>query len=123
MAAKSKAWDQVYEWMNYRLACSLVNARKNNFGDVLDPFLIEDDWFELELVGFQVKPARRLDGETRAQVQATIDRLKLNDFTASRERDAINYWENGVPFKILTDESPFVARELRRQGRLLPGDA
>jgi hypothetical protein len=23
MAAKSRAWDQVYEWMNYRLACSL----------------------------------------------------------------------------------------------------
>ena len=123
MAAKSKAWDQVYEWMNYRLACSLVNARKNTFGDVLDPFLIEDDWFELELVGFQVKPARHLNGETRAQVQATIDRLRLNDFTASRERDAINYWENGVPFKILMEESPFVARELRRQGRLLPGDA
>jgi hypothetical protein len=122
MAAKSKAWDQVYEWLNYRLACSLVNARKNDFGDVLDPFLIGDDWFELELVGFQVKPARHLDVETHAQVQATIDRLRLNDFKASRERDAINYWENGVPFKILMDESPFVARELRRQGRLLPGD-
>ena len=26
--AKSQRWDQVYEWSNYRLACSLMNARK-----------------------------------------------------------------------------------------------
>jgi hypothetical protein len=121
MAAKSRAWDQVYEWKNYRLASSLLNARKREFGDVLDPFLIEDDWFELELVGFQVKPAKHLDQPTRNQVQATIDRLGLNDFRTSRERDAENYWK-GVPFSVLMEESPFVARELRRQGQVRPED-
>ena len=25
---KSKKWDRVYEWDNYRLACSLINAKK-----------------------------------------------------------------------------------------------
>lgn len=121
MAAKSRAWDQVYEWRNYRLACSRLNARKREFGDVLDPFLVEDDWFELELVGFQVKPAKHLDEATRAQVQATIDRLGLDDFRTHRERDAENYWA-GMPFKVLMEESPFVARELRRQGRVRPED-
>jgi hypothetical protein len=121
MAAKSRAWDQVYEWSNYRLACSRLNARKREFGDVLDPFLVEDDWFELELVGFQVKPAKHLADETRAQVQATIDRLGLDDFRTHRERDAENYWA-GIPFKVLMEESPFVARELRRQGRVRPED-
>ena len=28
MAAKSKAWDRVYEWSNYRLACLSMNAAK-----------------------------------------------------------------------------------------------
>ena len=38
MAPKSRAWDQVYEWRNYRLSSSLLNARKRDFSTVLDPF-------------------------------------------------------------------------------------
>lgn len=123
MAPKSRAWDQVYEWRNYRLASSLLNARKRDFSDVLDPFLIGDDWFELELVGFQVKPAKQLDADIRARALATIDRLGLNDFEFrfSRERDVQCYWD-GIPFHLLIEESPFVARELKRQGRVRPED-
>jgi hypothetical protein len=123
IAPKPRAWDQVYEWSNYRLASSLLNARKQNFSDVLDPFLVGDDWFELELVGFQVKPAQQLDAEIRPRALATIDRLGLNDFEfrSSRERDAQCYWD-GIPFHILAEESPFVARELKRQGQVRPED-
>jgi hypothetical protein len=123
MAPKSRTWDQVYEWRNYRLACSRLNARKRDFSDILDPFLIEDGWFELELVGYQVKPAKNLDKGARARVQSTIKRLGLNDyrFRTSRRRDAEKYLA-GVPFHILMEESPFVARELKRQGRVRPED-
>ena len=58
MIAKSVRWDQVYEWRNYRLASSLMNARKGAVASVLDPFDIEDGWFALELVEFQVVPGR-----------------------------------------------------------------
>ncbi len=124
MAPKSRAWDQVYEWGNYRLCSSRLNARKNNFGDVLDPFEVEDGWFVLELVGFQVVPAPELEEGTKRRVLATIERLGLNEavFRTSRERDVENY-EKGVPFVVLAEESPFVARELRRQERLRPEDA
>ena len=54
MVPKSKKWDQVYEWANYRLACSLMNSRKNDVPHVLDPFEVKTGWFELELVAFQV---------------------------------------------------------------------
>lgn len=113
----------MYEWLNYRLACSHLNARKRDFGDVLDPFEIEDDWFELEWVGFQVKPANHLDAATRARVQTTIDRLDLNDyqFRFSRQRDSESY-RDGMPFRVLREESPFVARELKRQGLVRPED-
>uniref|UniRef100_UPI0025F0CEDF hypothetical protein n=1 Tax=uncultured Thiocystis sp. TaxID=1202134 RepID=UPI0025F0CEDF len=47
MAPKSRAWDRVYEWNNYRLAAARLNARKNAFGDVLDPFEVQNGWFEL----------------------------------------------------------------------------
>jgi hypothetical protein len=122
MAPKSRAWDRVYEWSNYRLACLRLNARKNNFSDILDPFEIEDGWFQLELVGFQVIPNFELDPALQASVQTTIERLKLNDFCGDRAHDAEYYWNGEVSLKFLTQESPFVAAELRRQGQLLKGD-
>jgi hypothetical protein len=122
MVAKSRSWDRVYEWSNYRLACSLLNSRKNDFEDVLDPFDIQDGWFQLELVGFQVVPNKDLEEATRTSVQNTIDRLQLDDFRQARARDAEYYWAGEVSLKVLTEESPFVARELRRQGRLRSDD-
>jgi hypothetical protein len=118
MTPRSRAHDKVYEWSNYRLASSLLNARKGEFGDVLDPFEIIDGWFQLELLGFQVVPAPKVPTKIRTRINQTIDRLGLDDFRSSRERDAENYWARKIPLAILTGESPFVAKELRRQGRL-----
>jgi hypothetical protein len=125
MAPKSRAWDRVYEWSNYRLVCSLLNARKRDFTDVLDPFEIQDHWFEIEPVGFQVRPAAALSAATVQLVELTIERLRLNErrFRDARERDWTSYIDGHVSFEILREESPFVARELLRQGRLRPGDA
>ncbi len=123
LAPKSQDWDRVYEWDNYRLASTMLNSRKNKFGDVLDPFDVQNGWFVLELVGFQVRPAKGLDQLIRTQVQNTIDRLGLDDFRSSRERDAENYWTGKVSFDLLMEESPFVAMELRRQNRMREGDS
>ena len=78
MIAKSTAWNQVYEWSNYRLACLLMNARKG-VADVLDPFEIGEGWFALELVEFQVVPGRGLPVNVHARVVETIDTLRLSD--------------------------------------------
>lgn len=121
-AAKSRAWQMVYEWTNYRLCSSRMNSRKREFSDVLDPFEVRDGWFQLELVGFQVLPKRSLPQARRDQVQATIDRLGLNDFRKQREEDAERYWSRDVSLRVLKLESPFVALELHRQGRLNVGD-
>lgn len=122
VAAKTRAWHSVYEWHNYRLASSLLNARKGNFDDVLDPVEIQEGWFELELVGFQVKPASGLPEAIRASSQDTIDRLGLNDFCREREERAEDYWAVDISFRVLLREAPFVAKELRRQGRLRERD-
>lgn len=121
-AAKSRHWKRAYEWSNYRLCCSRLNARKSAVSTVLDPFLIKPGWFQLELVGFQVHPDRSLPKSRQAQIQRTIDRLGLNDFRHDREEDAELYWRKDVSLRVLKQESPFVAEELRRQGRLNPGD-
>jgi len=121
-AAKSRHWRRAYEWSNYRLCCSRLNARKNDVSSVLDPFQIEAGWFQLELVGFQVHPDRSCPKTLQAKIQRTIDRLGLNDFRRDREEDAERYWSKDVSLIVLKQESPFVAAELRRQGRLNLGD-
>ncbi len=123
-AAKSQRWDKVYRWSNYRLAASLLNSRKNDFADVLDPFEIQAGWFQLELAGFQVLPNRNEAAGVQTSIQQTIDRLQLNDslLLGRRSSDAETYWNQDCSLAALQKESPFVAFELKRQGRLNAGD-
>jgi hypothetical protein len=95
-----------------------MNSRKREFEDVLDPFEIEDGWFILEPSFLQVLPNPDLDDEGRARVQATIDRLKLNDEECLEARAGFyrEYIAGRMTFALLEKWSPFVAAELRRQG-------
>ena len=125
MVPKSRSWELAYEWSNYRLACSLMNSRKGVAPVVLDPFEVEDGWFVLEPVEFQVFAARGLSQSVANRIDETIGLLGLND---QRCRDARvgyaqDYWDGHVTFDYLTRHAPFVARELQRLGRLCPGDA
>ncbi len=111
-APKSKHRDLAYEWTNYRLVCSRMNGRKGDFEDVLDPFEIPDGWFALELSFLQVMPSPALDEATRARVQATIDRLRLNDkeCTDARALHYQLYLDEELSLERFREWSPFVAR-------------
>ena len=124
MVPKSLAWDRVYEWDNYRLACSLMNSRKGDAVHVLDPFEVEDGWFAVELVAFQVLPADGLPEPTVTAVDDTIRRLRLNDeeCCGAREEYAEEYWRENVAFDYVKRRAPFVASELCRQNRVRVAD-
>lgn len=117
MLPKSLDWSEIYEWRNYRLACSLMNSRKNAYRDVLDPLEIEDGWFRMELVGYQVIPDPELPADTREKVQATIERLKLNDYECLklREEYAEDFNLGNISQNYLRRRAPFLAREIERQ--------
>lgn len=116
MLPKSRSWQQAYEWSNYRLACSLMNSRKNDYMDVLDPMAVGDDWFQLELVGFQVIARPDLDAPTKMKVEATISRLKLNDYDCrTRREEYANAYELGeIKLEYLRKRAPLLAREIER---------
>ena len=115
---KSKRREQAYEWTNYRLACVRMNARKNAFEEVLDPFEVQDGWFTLELSTLEVLPAEGLPEDLHQRVQETIDRLSLNDdeFVRAREAYYHDYLSGEVQFRHLSRYFPFLAKELVRQG-------
>lgn len=116
MLPKSLDWQAVYEWRNYRLACARMNSRKNDYQDVLDPFEIEDGWFCIEMVAYQVLPAPKLPPDVHDKVQATIERLKLNDYECRKLReDYVNYFNQGdISLNLLRQRAPFLAREIER---------
>lgn len=120
---------EAYEWDNYRLACSLMNACKGDFPDVLDPFIVQDGWFQLNLDTFEVLPAEGLEATLRQRVQETVERLRLNSLECRsvRRRWFEAYWlprdpSRPVPLWFLEEQAPFLAREMRRQGRVRPED-
>lgn len=117
MLPKSVDWREIYEWRNYRLACSLMNSRKNVYRDVLDPFEIDDGWFRLELVGYQVIPDPNLPADVHEKVRATIERLKLNDYECLklREEYAEEFYRGDISQDRLRRRAPFLAREIERQ--------
>lgn len=121
--------EEAYEWDNYRLACSLMNACKREFPDVLDPFKVDDGWFELDLNTLEVKPGSALPSDLQARINETIRRLHLNDRDCrlTRERYFNLYWKpddpsRPMPLWFFEKQAPFLARELRRQGRIRPED-
>ncbi|TCD47202.1 hypothetical protein [Chlorobium sp. N1] len=118
--AKSKRVDLAYEWSNYRLACSLMNSRKRDYEDVLDPFEVENGWFRLELVSGRIYPDPGLPVERKETVRATIDRLGLDDAQcrATRASHFQEYLELLYPEAYLRKRSPFVWHEASRQGLL-----
>lgn len=122
---KSQAWDQVYEWSNYRLCAELINAKKNVLTTVLDPFAIEDGWFALELVTFWVVVGPRAPAEMIQRIDDTLRDVGLNlsDCCRQREEYVEEYEAGHIDLDYLTRRAPFVAAELRRHGRLRPGDS
>lgn len=118
---KAKAWDTVYEWSNYRLACALMNARKGDSDRVLDPFEIHDDWFDLDLVGYQIKVGAAATGAMAKRVEATIEQLGLNRVVClkARQHYVESYLGGHIGDVYLRRRAPFIARELERQGYLV----
>ncbi len=122
MIPKSRSWDNVYEWSNYRLCAALVNTRKNDHSDMIDPFEVGEGWFRLEFVGFQVLPTKSVPANLQSKIQSTIELLNLPDFCTSRSEYVLDYEANHIDIHHLERRAPFIASELRRQGKLHPQD-
>lgn len=108
-----------YEWENFRLACARVNSCKGQKENILDPFEIEEGWFELDFRTFLVNPNRKLQSSVRIAVATTIRELSLNtnnSFVEERQEYILNYCSGRFDFTYLKEYAPFIAYELERQG-------
>jgi hypothetical protein len=123
MLPKSKRWDLVYEWTNYRLCAASINGYKSDMIGIVDPVDCRDGWFAVEFTGFQIVRGANAPPGMDAEIDATLKLLNHTEFRKARE-DRFNYYiKDGLPLDLLERWAPFIASELRRQNRLRPGDS
>ncbi len=124
---KSYAWDQVYEWANYRLCTAIINSKKGALLTLVDPFSVGPDWFALNLKTIHVERGTNAPQAEWTRIAATLP--VLNQRLCVQEREEYVRWyrlgpgAGGFDLMHLESRAPFIAAELRRQGQLVRGDA
>jgi hypothetical protein len=122
--------DQAYEWDNLRYAALDVNRLKGA-RPFLDPFEIEDHWFVLNLATFKVEAAVQIPHAHRQTWDNTLRVVNDVQYVEARRWYHERYFgrrlypfdpDEPIPLSLLEAEAPFVARQLRLQGRLRPED-
>jgi len=93
----------------------------------VDPFACKAGWFQLEFVAFQVIRGPSAPKIRLKQITATLELLNTDEACKARGEYVTNYelgpGNGGIDLPYLERRAPFIALELRRQGRLLRGDA
>jgi hypothetical protein len=115
-----------YEWSNYRYADGRVNSKKQTAdGAVLDPFEVQDDWFEIILPSLQLRMTDRVPARLRARAAYTLSRLGLDHderIVAYRAQWYCMYHCAGLTLEGLARAAPLIARAIRRD-RITPDPA
>ena len=72
---------RAYAWENYRYCAARVNSSKGNepAGNLLDPFEVEDGWFEVHLPSLQLRVSDTVPEEFRQRAEHVLVRLRLCD--------------------------------------------
>lgn len=106
-----------YEWTNFRLASGRVNSSKGNATNILDPFLVEDDWFHLDIPSCLLKANPTLDHVLKGQINSTINSLRLNvddNYVQERCNILIDFARQDISSAFLERRYPFLAKQVGR---------
>jgi hypothetical protein len=115
--SKTKTPSLAYEWSNFRLVCLKLNSRKG-VADIIDPFTVQEGFFNLDLRTFMILPNPDLSEEEKVKIRFTIDQLQLNkdeSFVEARRSWYEIYIEGHCTFSLLQRLAPFIAQEIKRQ--------
>lgn len=116
-----------YEWSNYRYIAGSVNGSKGNHDDkVLDPFEVQNGWFEVLLPSMQLVATPTLPTHLSARAEFTLKQLKLrhgSKVVRCRKRWYQQFKDGKLSMDGLRANAPLVAdaaRKLLDSGQVLP---
>ncbi|MFO0762332.1 MAG: hypothetical protein U0359_38185 [Byssovorax sp.] len=107
-----------YEWDNYRFASEEVNQLKSTWNArILDPFTVEDGWFEIQLPSLQLVIVEdRIPRVYLEQARFTLKKLRLvddDDVIESRAGWYDAFREGRITLVELMVRAPLLARAVR----------
>lgn len=85
----SEKRSRAYDWSNYRFSAGWINSSKSNLlsSQILDPFQVEDGWFEILLPSLQLVVSADIPEDIRTRAEFVLKRLHLgHDERVIRQR-------------------------------------
>jgi hypothetical protein len=115
--SKQKYPQLAYEWSNYRYSLGLVNSCKGTYDDrILDPFEVQDDWFEVQLPSLQLVLTDKIPPELREKAEFTIKQLQIQNSDWVIEQRAYYYdsYQRGeITLECIERDAPLLGRAIR----------
>jgi hypothetical protein len=99
----------IYEWSNYRYAESTLNSSKNNDDGLIDPFEVEDGWFEVDLNTMLLVPTSLIPEHLREKAEATVKKLNAKKVRENRWLWYADYTSGKINMSGLMEYAPLVA--------------
>ncbi len=118
LSKKSKP-TEAYNWSNYRLSSLGANRIKGE-KKVLDPFLVQNNWFHVELVSGRIFANPNLSTPVIKSINDTIKKLHLDNDRCRKMRQIhfIDYIDNKYGDSHLQKINPLVFSSVVREGFL-----
>lgn len=108
-----------YEWSNYRFASALMNNLKRNHDDaILDPWLVENGWFEILLPSLQLVTTEQIPEHLRSKAEFSLKQLGLRDderIIRWRQGFYQEYQNGHLSLEGLSEWAPLLARAIAAQ--------
>ncbi len=116
---------KAYEWENYRYCAAWINSSKGNVpvARLLDPFDVEEGWFELHLPSLQLRVSEKIPDELRERAEYVLVRLHLrNDERVMRQRrEWYRMYQVGELSRTgLKGKAPLIANAVENAGPVPP---
>ncbi|MEB2870844.1 hypothetical protein [Pseudomonas rhizosphaerae] len=112
--------DLSYEWSNFRYLDGWINSSKKNkkSSELLDPYIVEDGWFEIILPSLQLVLTDAIPPELRSLAEATLKNLPLaHDERLVRNRRAWlkEYEQGNLSLQGLKNKAPLIAKAVLKR--------
>jgi hypothetical protein len=105
-----------YEWKNFRYGEGLMNRKKWKHL-ILDPFDVQDGWFEIELPGLQLLATDAIPQQYRDLASFTLRKLGLRDgeVVVRYRREWFQMYQRGkIPLEGLKEIAPLITAAIER---------
>ncbi len=112
-----------YEWANFRYVEGWVNSSKNKKPSslLLDPFQVEEGWFEILLPSMQLVATDQIPAELKALAESTLENLPIRDderMLRVRREWYRMYEEGELTLEGLRKKAPLIAAAVQKKQAL-----